>query len=83
MCVECFLCFSKKSKTNFPKQFITDLFVVLKRYFIIYMSLHNWISSVIIFLSFWKKNCHESLHLMSILVDAHVPLYLYIIIMYQ
>ena len=44
MYVECFLCFSKESKTNFPKQFITDLSVVLKRYFILSVSLHNWIS---------------------------------------
>ena len=35
MRVECFLCFSKESKTNFPNQFITDLFVALKRYSIL------------------------------------------------
>ena len=79
MCVKCFLCFSKESKANFSKHFITGLSVVLKRYFILSVSLHNWISSVIILQSFWK-NYHESLHLMSILVgnDAHPPLYLYI-----
>ena len=28
---KCFLCFSKESKTIFPKQFLTDLSVVSKR----------------------------------------------------
>ena len=44
----CFLCFSKESKTNFPKQFIIDLSVVSKRYFILSLSLQDWKSSVVI-----------------------------------
>ena len=31
----CVLSFSKESKTNFPKQFITDLSVVLKIFYLI------------------------------------------------
>ena len=42
MCVECFLCFSKESKRNFPKQFITHLPVVLKRYFILFVRLKRY-----------------------------------------
>ena len=47
--------FSKKSKTNFPKQFVTDLSFVLKKYFILSVSLHNRISSVIILQNFGEE----------------------------
>ena len=79
----CFLCFSKESKTNFPKQFIIYLSVVSKRYFILFVSLQDWKSSVPIlsifckkFYQFFVRNC-ESLHLMGILKgnEAHPPLY--------
>ena len=73
----CFLCFSKDSKTNFPKQFIIDLFVVSKRYFILSLSLQDWKSSVVILSVFFVRNYEESLHLMGILKGngAHPPLY--------
>ena len=50
----CFLCFSKESKTNFPEQFIIDLSVVSKRYFILSVSLQDCKSSVVILSIFCK-----------------------------
>ena len=74
----------KRIKTNVPKQFITDLlYVVLKKYSVLSVELHNRISSVIILSSFRKKNtANLIIPSMDILGGnvAHPPLYLY---MYQ
>ena len=50
-----FLCFSKESKTNCPKQFIIDSSLVSKRYFILSVSLHDWKSFVAVLSTFCKK----------------------------
>ena len=70
--------FLKESKTNFSKQFVTDLSAVLKD-ISSYLCHSTTAYLPLLFCKVLWKNCYESLHLMDILGgnDTHPPLYLY------